>query len=125
MKVLAPIVFRVLGRVISLNTDLSPRFSALQFSGFIAVILPRLLILEIFTLLNAPLPNVSRLGNERSSISSEVQLLNALSPIVTKDVGNVIFVRAVHPLNALAFIVVKDEGNVTFVRAIYLYKALS
>ena len=85
MKVLFPIVFRVLGRVISLNTDLSPRFAVFQFSGFIAVILPRLLILEIFTPLNAPLPNVSRLGNERSSILSEVQLLNALLPIVIKD----------------------------------------
>jgi len=83
--VLLPIVFRVLGRVISLNTDLSPRFSPFQFSGFTAVILPRLLILEIFTLLNAPLPNVSRLGNERSSISSEVQLLNTFLSMVTKD----------------------------------------
>ena len=102
---------------------MSPRFSPFQFSGFTAVILPRLLILEIFTPLNAPLPNVSRLGNERSSISSEVQLLNAFFSIVTKDEGNVIFVRAVHPPKALAFIVVKDEGNVTFVRALYLYKA--
>ena len=79
--------------------------------GLIAVILPRLLILVIFTPSNALLSNFSRLGSDRSFISRDVQPSKALPSITVNDIGNAIFKSEVHPWKAFQPILVSADGK--------------
>ena len=88
---------RVDGKVIDVRVVLLPKMSPVALVSGKEVSLPRLLILVIFTPLKAPTPIVSRLGNERSAISREVQPSKTLSyMVVTPDRSPMISLSSVH-----------------------------